>query len=87
MTDIADTLTERGARYGDFNEQAAIAQTLKKVMRANGKFGQLQPDQREALDLIANKISRILNGDPNYHDSWHDIQGYAKLVADRIAKK
>ena len=27
---------------------------------------------------------RIVNGDPHYHDSWHDIVGYAKLVADRL---
>ena len=28
--------------------------------------------------------TRILNGDPNYHDSWHDIIGYTKLVADEL---
>lgn len=84
MSDIAETLSERGARYGDFAAQAAIAQTLKKVMRANGRWGELKPDQREALDHIAVKVSRILNGDPNYHDSWHDIEGYAKLIADRL---
>jgi len=35
-------------------------------------------------DMIANKLGRILNGDPNYADSWMDIAGYAKLVADRL---
>jgi hypothetical protein len=44
----------------------------------------LAPDQREALAMIANKLGRILNGDPNYADSWMDIAGYAKLVADRL---
>lgn len=44
----------------------------------------LAPDQKEALEMIAHKIGRILNGDPNYHDSWHDIVGYTKLVADRL---
>ena len=33
------------------------------------------------------KIARILNGDSNYHDSWHDIIGYAKLVADQLNKQ
>lgn len=33
--------------------------------------------------MIAHKIGRILNGDPNYRDSWDDIAGYAKLAADR----
>lgn len=36
--------------------------------------------------MIAHKIGRILNGDPNYADSWIDIAGYAKLVADRLEK-
>ena len=30
--------------------------------------------------MILHKISRIVNGDPNYKDSWTDIIGYAKLV-------
>ena len=33
------------------------------------------------------KIGRILNGDPNYHDSWHDIVGYSKLTADELLPK
>jgi len=47
---------------------------------------ELDADQQEALEMIAHKIARILNGDPNYVDSWVDIAGYAKLVADRLAK-
>ena len=38
------------------------------------------------LGTIADKIGRILSGDPNYADNWHDIQGYAKLVEDRLPK-
>lgn len=46
----------------------------------------LSPVQRQALTVIADKIARILSGDPNYDDNWHDIQGYAKLVEDRLPK-
>jgi uncharacterized protein DUF6378 len=84
--EIAETLTQRNAQYGDFAAQSAIAQTLKKVLRANGRFEKLKPDQREALDHIAIKISRILNGNADHWDSWHDIAGYSTLVANRIAK-
>ena len=45
----------------------------------------LADDQRECLEMLAHKIGRILNGDPDYPDSWHDMVGYAKLVADRLA--
>jgi len=34
--------------------------------------------------MNAHKIGRILNGDPNWSDSWHDIAGYAQLVANRL---
>lgn len=51
------------------------------------KWYNLDPDQKEALEMIAHKIGRILNGDPNYADSWHDIAGYAKLVDDRLNGK
>lgn len=84
MTAIGDTLKERDSRYGSFETQSLIAKRLKDTMRSY--YSRLDPDQCEALDHIAVKISRILNGDPNFHDHWHDIQGYAKLVADRLAK-
>jgi hypothetical protein len=39
--------------------------------------------QREALDMILHKIARIVNGNPNETDHWHDIAGYATLVEQR----
>lgn len=83
MTDITTTLEERGSRYGKFTEHSRITQNIKAMM-AEGNWFDLQPDQKEALEMIAHKIGRILNGDPNYADSWIDIAGYAKLVADRL---
>jgi hypothetical protein len=82
--DIATTLAERGSRYGAFPEHARITQALKDGMVVSPNWATLAPDQKEALEMIAHKIGRILNGDPNFHDSWHDIVGYAKLVADRL---
>lgn len=86
MTDITNTLTERGNRYGTFTGHAEISQQLKGVLRSfEAKRGcDLDPDQRESLEMIMHKIARIINGDPNYADSWVDIAGYAQLVADRL---
>lgn len=86
MTDINETLEVRATRYGEYLEVAAIAQNIKFVMQQTANWNQLEADQMESLDMIANKIGRILNGDPNYDDSWHDIAGYATLVADRLRK-
>ena len=53
-------------------------------MRNWDGWGAMDYDMREALGMIQHKIARILNGDPTYADSWHDIAGYAKLVDDRL---
>ena len=81
---ITTTLTERGKRYGKFTGHAKITQDLKYVMAKHAGWVNLADDQKEALEMVAHKIGRILNGDPNYDDSWVDIAGYAKLVADRL---
>ena len=84
--DIDTTLAQRGARYGLFIGHARIAQSFKAYVRREHpeKWEQMSFDQQEALDMIFHKIARILNGDPDYSDSWVDIAGYAKLVADRL---
>lgn len=84
---IDATLTERGARYGDFPTRAKITQDIKSAMTQGRNWNSLASGQKEALEMVAHKIGRILNGDPDYHDSWHDIIGYTKLVADRLEVK
>ena len=82
--DVTETLTERGNRYGKFKDHAELSQQLKEVMRDSVGWARLEPDMREALEMIQHKVARILNGDPTYADSWHDISGYAKLVDDGL---
>ena len=88
-TNVADTLEERGARYGKFNCHAAITQEIKASLyaHANSAGVELNHVHSEAIDMICHKLGRIVNGDPNYADSWHDIAGYAKLVEDEINGK
>ena len=83
---IEQTLAERGERYGDFTDHARIAQVLQTEMRECHPSGwhRLSAVQRQALTVIADKIARILSGDPNYADNWHDIQGYARLAEERL---
>ena len=84
---VDEVLTERGKRYGLFKDHANVTQQLKGVMFGFNPSLRLENDQKEALEMIAHKIGRIINGDPNYADSWVDIAGYAKLVADRLEGK
>lgn len=84
LPSIAEILRERGDRYGRFVDHAEITQRIKAVMHASDRWCQLDSDQKEALEMVAHKIGRILNGDPNYLDSWVDIVGYTQLVVDRL---
>lgn len=82
MTDVQATLDERGGRYGSFSTHAAITQSLKGIIKASPQWDNMTDAQQEALEMIAHKIGRICNGDPNYDDSWVDIAGYAQLVVN-----
>jgi len=86
---VEATLGARGQRYGEFKGHAKITWALKDIMQRTPKWNsmQLSPSMREALDMIAHKIGRILNGDPTYVDSWHDIAGYATLVEQELTKR
>jgi len=86
MTDLAATLEERGSRYGKFTGHAEVTMDIKRIVRyhLDQKSKVLDDDMMESLDMIAHKIGRIVNGDPEYADSWIDIAGYAKLVSDRL---
>lgn len=83
---IDAVLNERGSRYGLFVNHAEVTCDLKRVIykHLEQRHRVLADDQIEALDMICHKIGRIINGDPDYADSWIDISGYSKLVADRL---
>lgn len=83
--DIQATLTERGSRYGNFAGHALVTQRLKEVCSNTDNWEQkLNPIHKEAIEMICHKLGRILNGDPNYADSWVDIAGYAQLVVNYL---
>lgn len=86
MKDVTETLDQRENRYGDYKDVSATSQWLKDIMHAGGSWNAMEPYMQESLDLIANKLARIVNGDPFYDDSWHDVGGYAKLVEIELAK-
>lgn len=79
-------LESRAKDYGTFRDNARLAQALKRAMadHADDMGSLFADDQWEALEMIATKMSRIVNGDPNKADTWDDIAGYAQLVADGL---
>jgi hypothetical protein len=87
MTNINETLENRGSKYGSFKNNANTTQFLKECFRTHPSWPMMSRSQRESLDMIAHKIARILNGDPDYDDSWVDIAGYATLVAKQLKEE
>lgn len=83
MSEIKDILAERGRNYGDYKDVSYCSQRLKSLLRDMPSWDKLSNCQRESLDMICNKLARIVNGNPTYMDSWTDISGYATLVTDQ----
>jgi hypothetical protein len=89
VSGVGKVLDARAEQYGSFMQSADTVVRIKSIMHnavARNNV-HLYPDQLQALDMIATKISRIVHGNPNHLDSWIDIAGYATLVADRLQGK
>ena len=61
--DIAALVADRENTHGDFAHSARITQSIKGIFRAFPTWPDLDPCQREALEMIACKMGRILAGD------------------------
>lgn len=81
-----DIIAERDTTHGNYAAQSAVSQAIKKAMAGGKNWSSMLPPQREALELIAVKLARIVSGDPYHLDHWLDICGYAKLGSDHFAK-
>lgn len=92
--DVQETLSDRDKTHGSYPLVAQTIQDLKvytrmaddRARKNNPDRPNLTPAQAEGLDMIMHKVGRILNGDPNTADHWHDIAGYATLNANLITK-
>lgn len=75
-------LTERGKTHGQFSQNAIYGQELRLLFRSSPQWSTMPAVQREALDVVAVKISRILSGQAWFEDHWLDAIGYFKLALD-----
>lgn len=80
-----ELLEERQKTHGAFEDNARISQALKLLFTNEGS-GDLCDVHREALDMIALELSRILSGKADYKDHWRDIARYAKLGEEKASK-
>lgn len=76
-------LEERQTTHGSFEDNAIISQSIKRMFRAGPGWLKLTDVEREAMDMIALKFSRILSGKSLEKQHWEDVVGYAKLVEEK----
>jgi hypothetical protein len=83
-TDVDQILGERGNRYGTFESNAKTCQLLKNVLHSQEGWYRLSYVQREAVEMMMHKISRLVNGDATYLDTVVDIAGYNQLMLEHM---
>lgn len=79
---VKDVINSRTSTHGEFNSNAKVAQSIQQALSAGDNFDKLSAPQLFALQNIAGKMARIVNGNPDEPDHWVDIAGYATLVHD-----
>lgn len=86
---VENTLEERGKNYGSFEAgtkgYAQIMHALTDIYVE--KHGEA-PDWLDFMPIIYIVMKLVrLGATPDHIDTWHDIQGYAKLTEDMYIKK
>jgi len=86
---IEETLKDRGSNYGSFSANveaiASIMDTLD-CLREDKANAKLTSMEHAHLKYIVIKLVR-LGATPDHCDSWHDLQGYAKLSEEYFEAK
>lgn len=78
-------LRARQQTHGDFSDNARVSQALKRSFRAEPGWDMLTDTERESMDMIALKFSRILSGKSLELQHWEDVVGYGQL-AEKLCK-
>ena len=84
---VEEVLNTREKNYGPFRDVAKTTQSLKKIFYESKNWRHLSDAHKEALEMIANKIARMLNGNHKYLDNIIDIMGYAVLLKIDIEER
>ena len=87
MDKVNETLDAREEEYGEYKELAYLLESVIAAYNTSKNYRRLEPYQRVALYMDAMKTVRILNGNHDNIDSWHDKAGYSELVVKELRKE
>ena len=74
--EIKDIILEYSQDNGDFSEVAHTSSILRNAVSSPG----MTYAQKEAINMICNKLACIAHGNPHKIDHWRDIAVYATLA-------
>jgi hypothetical protein len=84
MKTTTETLDEREEEYGSYTNLSDILESIISAYTCSKNWEDMEPYQRVSLYMDAMKTARILNGNPDNIDSWHDKAGYSELVVKEL---
>ena len=80
---VQATLNERQSSYGCFEDVALVTENIIDALK-QVNYNRMPKTHKMAMYMIASKMARIVNGDHNFIESWHDIAGYATLMENEL---
>lgn len=88
MSEVKETLKERGKVYGDYKGGSEFRANVMELIA--DRYAKVNHGGMPAIHMvyvydIVNKLSRLAVT-PYHIDTWHDIAGYATLVEEALKK-
>lgn len=79
-TVVEKAMATRPSTHGAFGDNADISQGIKRLIQNGPSYHLLTDTQKEVIDMVAHKLSRIAAGDPSTLDHWVDLAGYSSIA-------
>lgn len=80
-------VSARDSSYGGFSGISKTCQSFKDLARNCPSWSSLAPCEKEGIDMIFHKITRILYAPNKIRDSWVDIGGYVRATLQALDKE
>lgn len=87
MATINETLKQRGNVHGNYPTSAVFKDRVLSLCTELPNWKKLGAPGRETVRMIVEKLGRIMLGDCEFIDHWHDIAGYATLMEQWLDSK
>ena len=88
---LDDDLRNKQIMNGPFEDMSQLSQALKFALRRGRNWEPMGPESKEALELIATHLAKILVGNATEAKHWNDIATLARLrgkaLEDSLPKK